>query len=257
MKLFNKTAGFILNKENRLYLYLILIISFTALLSVSAAKWKSSQIIKQIIISGNTYIPTEEILSKIDKTLINKLHEDIQLINLKKNIIVHEFISNTYLMQRNPSIIEIEVEERIPIAIVTKPDGSLCYLDKTGYLLPYRLSLKFDELPIIRNLYINSKIDSTALLNTANILTELKKEKNELLFNLISEIVYLHTDKSFEIITTDKAYKILFGRAIDVSKKIEKCCEFLATKMNEINVNDMKYIDIRWKNRVIIMNNEV
>jgi hypothetical protein len=248
----NRIVGAIFDKKNRLFLYLIFVLFFIGFLSVFANKWTSSQKIEKIIIYGNTFIPTSEIFSCIDSTVTGQLTENNDFIDLKDITIKHPFIYKSYIMHKNPSIIEIEVKERIPVALLIKNDGNLCYADSTACLLPYRLSLKFGEFPLIRGIFSESSVDSTALAGAILIVNQLNESKNGNLLQLVSEIDYNRITKLFSIYTSDNEYCIYFGKAEEVSDKIELLSDFFATKLPSVDIKNLQYIDVRWRDRVVL-----
>ena len=242
----------IFEKENRLFLYLSLVILLILFLSTFASKWSSVQSIESFVISGNTYIPSKELLGNIDSASIKSIRDDVDLLELKDKIIKHPFILTTYVMQRNSSVIEIEVKERTPVAILVKNDGNFCYCDDMLALIPYRISLKFNELPVLRNFFNNKGLDSVALLGAIDILRNSKKKELENLYNLISEIEFDKESKSYTIVTADNAYSVKLGKAENIKEKLSLFSGFLGNAIQEVNTNEIKYIDIRWEDRIII-----
>lgn len=251
-RILNRIISKIFRKENRLFLYLSFIIILILFLSTFANKWSSGQTIKKFIITGNTIIPQNELLGNVDSTLLKRVRNDVELLDLKDKIISHPFILTTYVMQRNASVIEIEVKERIPVGLLVRNDGSLCYCDDGMEIIPYRLSIKFDGLPVLRNFFNKNKLDSAALSGVLKILEQSKKSEFAVFYRLISEIEYDRNSKIYTIITADNAYSIFFGRADNIRTKLDLICDFLENAIQEINTNDIKYVDLRWEDRVIV-----
>ncbi|MFH1052591.1 MAG: hypothetical protein V1779_16855 [bacterium] len=256
-RILNRILRKIFKKENRLFLYLSLVIISILFLSAYANKWSSGQTIESFVITGNKFIPTDELLGNVDSSLIECLRNDVELLELKDEIVKHPYILTSYVMQKNSSVIEIEVTERIPIALLVKNDGNLCYCDAMGYILPYRLSLQFHELPILRNLFIYDKVDTNALLDAVSILKRLDKPEFSRFERIVSELEYDRKRKSFIITTGDNAYKVIFGNAKDINKKLDLICDFFENSLQEIKTSDIKYIDTRWDERIIVQMNDI
>ena len=244
-------------KENRHYLFVLTALLFIIFLSAFAKNWTATQRIEKLIISGNRFIPGNEILSIAETSTSTGERKDLDFLNIKEKINEHPFVLTSYIMQKNSNEIEIEVVERNPVAILVRDNGELCYTDQTGSVLPYRLSLRFGELPLVRNIFKRKSVDTTALLGSISIMLELSKSDNDLFGNLISEIEYNPKSKTYSLISSDKGYYILFGKAENIASKIRVYSEFMQSKMNSIDSRTIKNIDIRWKDRVVVLSNEI
>ena len=250
----NKTFSLIFSKENRLFLYLICVLIFIAFLSVFANRWNSEQIIDSYKITGNHAIPTEELFQCLDSLGIYSETEKTDLMDLKLNISHHPFVQQAYVMRKNSSDIEIEVEEKSAIAITVNENGDIFYLDQKGELLPYRLSLLYVDLPVIHGLYKKGKLDTRALQDCRNIIDLLYTDENKELKFMISEIIYNQNTKEINLLSTDRAYKIIIGNAQNLSMKFDLLNIIRKNILKNININTVEYVDLRWNNRVIIKN---
>lgn len=248
----NRIFKKILAKENRLFLYLVIVITFVGFLSVFANKWSEQQHINKFILSGNRLIPTEEIYSVIDTTITKDTKGEIDFMKVKSQILKHPYILNVYIIQKNSSVVEISVEEREPIAILVKENGDLAYTDKYGKILPYRLSILCAELPVFHGLFRNSQIDSSALKSALDVCLELSKEQFQSVSTIVSEVIYNHRSQTFKILTTDNAKEIYLGKTGDFKNKFEMLSAFMATVFKTTDIKKIDYIDLRWSERVII-----
>lgn len=254
-------------KENRHYLFVLTALLFIVFLSAFAKNWTATQRIEKFIISGNSFIPGDEILSiavsstasGISKASESKENErkDIDFLILKEAINKHPFVLTSYIMQKSSNEVEIEIVERNPVAILVRDNGDLCYSDQTGSILPYRLSLKFGELPLVRNIFRKKSADTVALQGAISIIGELIKSDNDIFGNQISEIEYNPKSRTYNLISSGSGYYILFGKAENIANKIQVYSEFMISKMNSIDARTIKNIDIRWKGRVVVLSNEI
>ena len=248
----NRILKKVLAKENRLFLYLVIVITFVGFLSVFANKWSEQQHIKKFLITGNQLIPSEEILSVIDTTITKNTRGEIDFMKVKSLIMKHPYVLNVYIIQKNSSIVEISIEEREPIAALVKTSGNLIYIDKYGKILPYRLSILYAELPIFHGIFNESRIDSFALQSTLNICYELSKEQFQPLNSIVSEIIYDKGTQTFKMLTNDNAKEIYLGKARNFKNKFEILKTFMQTVFKTTDIKDIDYIDLRWSERVII-----
>jgi|GEM_PF-2012613 len=244
-------------KENRLFLYLSVIIILILFLSAYAGKWSSNQSIDSFIITGNKFIPTEELLGNVDSSIVSGIREDVELLELKDKIVRHPYVQTSFIIQKSSSVIEIEVKERMPIAILVNKDGGLSYCDAMANVLPYRLSLQFQDMPIVRNIFKNNLVDTNALESAVRILKEMKKQEYSMLMHYVSELNYERDSKTFSIITTDNACIVKFGTAENIREKLQRLSDFYEYALQDINVNDIRYIDVRWDERIIVQTKQV
>jgi cell division septal protein FtsQ len=253
----NRIFKKVLAKENRLFLYLVIVITFVGFLSVFANKWSEQQQIKKFIITGNQLIPTEEIQSIINTTITNTTKCEIDFMKVKSLILKHPYVSNVYILQKNSSIVEISIEEREPIAILVKTSGQLLYIDKFGKILPYRLSILYTELPIFHGIFSTLGIDSVALESTLDICYELSKEQFQPLNSIISEIIFDKETQTFKMLTNDNAKVIYLGKARNFKNKFEILKSFMTSVFKTTDIKNIEYIDLRWSERVIIKYKDV
>jgi hypothetical protein len=114
----------------------------------------------------------------------------------------------------------------------------------------------FAELPVLRGIFKNSNIDSVGLEYSLKIVSELSKTNFEEVSSIISEIIYSINTETFNLLTSDRAYEIKFGRAKDITNKFEILDAFMASVFKGSDVNNIDYIDLRWSNRVIVKYHE-
>ncbi len=252
----NRILRRIFKKENRMFLYLTFVIITILFLSAYANKWSSAQTIDSFVITGNKFIPTEELLGNVDSSLVKFVRNDVELLDLKDKIVRHPYVLTSFVMQKSSSVIEIEVKERKPVALLVKNNGDLCYCDERASILPYRLSLQFQDLPILRNFFIKETVDTNALLEAVGILKELKNPENFDFSRLVSEIEYEKKSNSFIMVTASNVSKIIFGNAKNIRNKIGLLCDFYKYSMQDIKPGDIIYIDVRWEERIIVQTNQ-
>ena len=214
-------AIFKLALNKKAFLVLCLIVLMISTLAIFANRWNSSKAITSIVISGNRIVAEKEIIDQLKSPLLNKAKENINLLEVRKDIVAHPYIKSTYVTNKNAHEISIEVKERLPLAIVIAEDGGLYYTDEDGKILPYRISNTIIDLPLIRGIIRNGKTDTSALISSLKIIGELKKSDNKELYNLASEIIYHPEQRTFYLMADDAGIKILFGEMGSLQEKFE------------------------------------
>lgn len=213
--------------------------------------WSKDQKIEEIVITGTKYLSDEEIKNYVDSLIIAKKQSQINLLKLEDKLERYPYIEYCYVNFKNSKSIEISIKERIPIAFIKFENGDLDYIDKFGKVMPNRALNNYSDMPIIVGIEKNNLKSKTIVENLKNLLSSL--EDNEFVYNIISEIEYNLKDKSFEFITTDKNLKILFGRLDNLDEKYYKFVLFWKEWVVRNETKYLKHIDLRWKDKVIIL----
>ena len=155
-----------------------------------------------------------------------------------------------------PATIRISVEERTPIALLCIPGRTdMLYIDDEGYILPHVSSQAIFDLPIISGIDsladvavgdCTSQADILAALETLETAQRVSSE----LYRLISE-VRIHSGHDMVLYSADTGIPIIFGRG-DAVKKMVKLDAFWKKFVAEQGSQDIRYIDIRFEDQVIV-----
>ena len=222
-----------------------------ALVVVFANKWSSDKIIKQISIIGNSYLPREELSSKVQDTFLNKPKSKVGLNEIKKRIDQDPFVKESFVTHDGSETIKIEIKERQPVAVILDDKGDASFVDETASIMPYHLFQKFSDLPLIRNVMNSGKIDSLGLSQALKIIEVLKYNEFQDVYNNTSEIVYNKSAHQFEIVTADFGLRVLIGYLDNLYGKFKKLSAFRKSQL-ALNRNTVKYLDLRWSNQVVV-----
>jgi len=261
MKVVKKIVKFLgeLSKKKvarpKLLLRLSVVLAIFALLIFLAQLWNSNQPIHQISIVGTSFLTPAEVKAEIqDAPIINRPKNEINYAELAKRLRQNPFIENTYLSEGINSL-TIEVKEKQPIALLVDNYGKMRYVSYDYSILPYRLFNTNLDIPIITGVYKDELLDTTALRSSIDIINHIRSNSNSLLISLISEIHYSRDSREFILYTSDDTKKIIFGGTEDIEDKIMNLHDYLKYDLQYNGKKDFSYIDVRWKNRVIIKNN--
>lgn len=233
------------------YALLSLLLALFALLIVFSTQWEAESKITKIRVDGASIIPDKDVIALVAHEALNKPKNRINLEKLQDLAEEHPYIANSSAIFGGSGEIILKVEERTPLAILTREDGNLNFLDIEGRILPYRIFSGIPDLPFLRNFTKGKEIKKKALKNAIYILKNLKNEDYDELLMDVSEIIFEDVYDTFKIRTVQKDHLILFGRAQKISSKIERLKifkEYLKNKEEE----GKKRIDLRWNNRVVV-----
>ncbi len=232
--------------------FILLIVGIGAIV-LFAVKWANEQKIKSVSVSGNDLVPHNDILSEISDTLLNKSNSNIKLKNIEKLLKQNPYIQESYITHKNLNEIKVEVKERVPVAALVLENGNLAFIDAEINILPYQLYHNMPDVPIIRGVFSNGRIDSVGIIGCLVLLAKLNSENFGYLNSLISEIDYNINSKNFNLVSSETGAIIILGTINDLEHKINKLDSYWKFSLVS-SVNKPKYIDLRWSNHIIAAN---
>ncbi len=240
-------------KKSKSVLILIGLSIILIVLSFLSTNWFKLQMIKNIKINGNVIISNGEIYDIVSNEVINIAVDDIDLLLVKQKLEKHPYISIAKVWINSNGILSIEIKENMPIAIVVDINNELSFIDDACNVMPYRFYSGFTNLPIVNNVFFsNNKINKSAIKGASLILTELS-QNYKVLSNILSEIKYIEHYKMYELFLTDVDCPIYIGRTYNLTEKIENLYMFWKHKLlTSFDIQNLLYIDIRWKDVVVI-----
>ncbi len=155
----------------------------------------------------------------------------------------------------------INIQLKQAIARIFNLDGTSCYLDKDGALMP--LSPNYSAHVITVNGYINEndftksveQVINNDSLKSIEILDDLYAISNYVCFNkfFASQIthIYVNANKEFEMIPRVGNQRILFGKAEQIAGKFKKLEVFYKEGINHTGWEKYDTINVMYKNQVV------
>ena len=201
-------------------------------------------IIKSVIVDGNNYIDTDELLNQVFKDNQNNIFSyDIKKLE-KKIKELNPFIKNVQIDIIIPEQIHINILEREPVALVVNNDNSF-FIDSYNQRLPINSkSINHYPVPII-DIKTNQEWDCKN--NSIQLIQYLIKNYSSLYQNL-SEMKI--TTKKITLITDYKTK--IFINPNKILDNIHKLKQF-EYSINEFKqINDHLYIDLQYDNQVVV-----
>jgi cell division septal protein FtsQ len=170
----------------------------------------------------------------------------------KNEILNFDHIIDCKISRKFPSTIDITIFEREPVAIISSDE--LIILDSNGVCLPVEYCDL--SLPILTNFKSNPELypkgSTTASTNVLNSVALMKytKDNFSMIYDEISEFVF-NEDSEYEIILKNGKTRIILG-SNKLQDKIKYLNSFQETLKDEKNIKDFKYIDLRFKEQIIV-----
>lgn len=190
----------------------------------------------------STYAGDQQVGKSIDIFDLNKMEGA-----LKKDI----WIKNAEMFFDNNGILQIDIEEREPVARVFTPGGSTFYIDSSLMMLP--LSDKFSaRLPVFTGFPSEAKVlkraDSALLKDVRNL--SIAIQNDPFLMGMIDQ-VDITGQRSFEMIPKIGNQLIVFGDASDVSQKFRKLRLFYKNILIKTGWSRYSVINLQYKGQVV------
>lgn len=253
-------------------IWVFFVIGTLALLSFTQQK-KTNTICTEVevsvnVLSGNHFVTpkrVEDILANLGfKKGIDKFG-DINTGKLEKKLLGLSSLEAVEVYKNINGKLQIEIEQRKPIARIFNRNGYSLYIDDKGKTMQtsehytarvlgingyLKLKAGEDYYRVIEN----DSIKKTTLLDEVFELAN-EIEKDEFLKALIEQI---YVEKNEEIILIPKVgnQEIIFGKAEDIKTKFEKLKLFYTNGINPNNLNLYKTINLKFDNQIVCKKNK-
>ncbi|MBI5417225.1 FtsQ-type POTRA domain-containing protein [Candidatus Poribacteria bacterium] len=150
-----------------------------------------------------------------------------------------------------PNKVKIKIEERIPVGILLY-NGSFYKVDNDGVIFHKidNLALEKDKLPLFTGMKISKEdikknVTNSSLIEAIKVVEKIKMHDKKFLDN-VSEINVENYDK-VTLYTSEEGLKIKAGKNIN-----KESLAYLNNVLSNIEPQKAKYVDIRFKDKVIV-----
>jgi cell division protein FtsQ len=229
----------------------LVLITIAICLVFGANAWKSSLKIKQIKVDGNRIVGENEIL-QLTQVQINTLLYKVDLTAIQRNVMSHHYIKDALVERNLPNSIHIQIVERIPIAIVNRPETM--YLDENGVVLPRSISHRLFDLPMISGisesepLTLGSTINQPDVIEALQLLTTMKMV-NRPMYHNISE-VQVRNGGDIVVYSAEGGVPIIFGRD-EMPSKLVRLETFWNSIVRTRGTQLLQYVDLRYQDQIV------
>ena len=220
-------------------------------LSLNWADFKKIYEVKEVNIYGATFFDQSIIEEKSNYMMSNNIFNS-DLRNYKDEILNFDHIIDCKISRKFPTTIDITIYKREPIALINSDE--LIILDSEGVCLPVEYCDL--SLPILTNFKSNPELypkgsttTSTNVLNSVALI-RYTKDNYSMIYDEISEFVF-NENSEYEIILKNGKTRIILGIK-NLQDKIKYLSSFQETLKEEKNIEDFKYIDLRYSKQIIV-----
>lgn len=206
-------------------------------------------------IDKNNFIDEHEVREIITrvypKNLIGSTISEINLIQLESELQKDKWIKNAELFIDNRNVLQVLINQKIPVARLITISGKSFYMDDAMELLPLsnRLSAK---LPVFTSCPFEPgslKKNDSLLLNEIKLLSHYII-KHPFWMAQIDQ-VDITPDYSFEMIPKFGRQIIRFGSAQSYEEKFNNLLAFYKSVQTKVSWNRYSVIDVQFKNQVV------
>ena len=179
--------------------------------------------------------------------------EKINLTQLEQFIEKTEWVKNAEFFINNKLVLEVKIEQRIPIARIFTASGSSFYIDNEGTRLPLK-QLTVLNLPVFTGFPTDqlklSKPDSVLLKDVLFFAKTIQKDS---FFMAQVAQVNIEPNGTFQMVPTLGDHLVLLGTVDQLEDKLNRLFTFYKKVWLGSGVNAYQYIDCRFNQQVVAL----
>ena len=179
--------------------------------------------------------------------------EKINLTQLEQFIEKTEWIKNAEFFINNKFVLEVKIEQRIPIARIFTASGTSFYIDNEGWRLPLK-QLTVLNLPVFTGFPTDqlklSKPDSVLLKEVLFFAKTIQKDS---FFTAQVAQVNIEPNGTFQMVPTLGDHIVLLGSTDQLEDKLNRLFTFYKKVWLVSGVNAYQYIDCRFEHQVVAL----
>lgn len=214
----------------------------------------------------NRFIYTEDIIAnanKVVKKLVGTRLSKINTHRIENQILEMPFIKRAEVYTSVSGVLKIEVEQREVIMRIYNTDGSSCYIDSDGYVIPLSERSAADVVVVSGNINLKKgKGERVRVVDTSKDSSDRKGLLPELFdfvtyirkdefWNAQIEHIFINSPKEVELITRVGNHTVLLGSFEDYQAKLKKLFAFYNNALPRKGWNRYSIINLKYRNQVI------
>jgi cell division protein FtsQ len=174
----------------------------------------------------------------------------IHLLNLRQMetlVEQNKWVKNAEMFINNNQVLQINIEERQPVARIFQTNGNSYYLDTASVFLPLSNKLSA-RVPIFTGLVEMKTIDSSLIKQVIDLAKYITQDS---FYSAQISQINIRPDKQFELIPLIGDQIIVFGDASDLAAKFNKLKAFYKSAWLQNGMNTYETLDVQYKNQVL------
>ena len=179
--------------------------------------------------------------------------EKINLTQLEKFIEKTEWVKNAEFFINNKLVLEVKIEQRIPIARIFTASGTSFYIDNEGSRLPLK-QLTVLNLPVFTGFpTYQPKLSSPDSVLLKDVLFFAKTIQKHRFFMAQVAQVNIEPNGTFQMVPTLGDHLVLLGTVDQLEDKLNRLFTFYKKVWLGSGVNAYQYIDCRFNHQVVAL----
>ena len=238
-------------------------IAGAALIVLFVIAWKAKEEKKYNSIQIELVGENTAALFMDEKEILQIIHEQgvkegqaigkLNLNTLEKHLHTIRWVKNVELFLDNTQVLQVKIEQRIPIARIFTASGNSFYIDNEGLQLPLK-QLTVLRLPVFTNFPSDqeklSKPDSL-LLN--DILHFTQAVAADSFFMAQTAQVNIASNGDFELVPSVGDHLVLIGSVENIEDKLNRLYTFYKKVWVQSGLNAYQVIDCRFDNQIVAL----
>ena len=177
----------------------------------------------------------------------------LNLAQIERSLEKTAWIKNAELYFDNQLILQVRIEQRVPIARVFTVTGQSFYVDKSGNQLPLR-QLSVLRLPVFTGFTSDqtmlSRPDSILLHNIVEFASVIKEDS---FFTAQIAQINITPNGDFELTPTLGDHTVLIGTIDQLENKLDRLYTFYKKIWVPSGINAYQVLDLRFNNQVVAL----
>ena len=241
------------HRRHGIWLLMFLMVAYLVVFIMSF-EWKDTLKIDRVVVEGARILPAKQIVARTEIYAQSGLYET-DIYAVRAHLESDPMIKAVRVARDLPGTLSIAVWEREPLAALS--NDQILYVDAEGVLLPHvETAVQFD-LPFI------SGIDSLSLsrigrpMNQPDIYQAIDVLRTAQSLGIYHSISELNMNHGGDIVlnSTDGGVPVILGRG-NFQRKLEMLRTFWNNFVNLGNVDQMRYVDLRFEDQVVVKWNQ-
>lgn len=177
----------------------------------------------------------------------------LNLAQIERSLEKTAWIKNAELYFDNQLVLQVRIEQRVPIARVFTVTGQSFYVDKSGNQLPLR-QLSVLRLPVFTGFTsdqtVLSRPDSILLQNIVEFASVIKEDS---FFTAQIAQINIAPNGDFELTPTLGDHTVLIGSIDQLENKLDRLYTFYKKIWVPSGINAYQVLDLRFNNQVVAL----
>ncbi|MBL0173733.1 MAG: cell division protein FtsQ/DivIB [Ignavibacteria bacterium] len=233
---------------------LFLVVVSIATLAVLADEWRKHAVKVDVQVTGTALLSVSEILAlaAVPDTMTLA---DIDLMAVRQRIEKNPVVREALVRRNPPARLEIEIRERMPIALLLNLRAKDWLIDEDGFILPTVPDAAVQTVPVMTvGQGLGDALPGRQLRNPrvreALQVLRAARSLDPSFFNLFSEVA-VDAGRDIVLYTLDAGVPVIFGRATDAERKFKAFRAYWENVAVQHALSELEYIDLRYSDQVV------